>query len=106
MRAVRAGAHAPVAEPQPAWARWIPVTSLALLVFLGVFLAIHFSRNPGAKAQDAGGPSLAAASSVLELGGGLIREAPAAALSPLSDERQRLERDWDNAKRFLFATLP
>jgi hypothetical protein len=106
MRAVRAGAHAPVTEPHPAWPRWIPVTGLALLVFLGVFLAIHFSRHPGAKAQYAELPSLAAASSALELGGSLIREAPAAVMSPLSDEMQRLERDWDNAKRFLFATLP
>jgi hypothetical protein len=106
MRAVRAAVPAPVAENQPAWPRWIPVSSLVLLILLGVFLAFQFFPNPGTKVQHADWHPLAAASSVLELGGNLVRETPAAAMSPLSDELQRLDRDLVNTEQFLFASLP
>ena len=66
--------------------------------------AIHFSRQPNTGHIESS--SLAAASSALDLGGKLVREMPDAALSPLSDEMQRLNRDLTNAQQFLLASLP
>jgi hypothetical protein len=106
MRAVRAARYAPVAENQPRWLRWIPVSSLVLLALLGVVATVHFSRNPGARLQPADSHTLSAAVSALEAGGSLARQAPAAAISPLSDEMERLDRDLANAEQFLSASLP
>jgi len=44
--------------------------------------------------------------SALEFGGTLIREAPDVALSPLSDELQRLNRNLADTGQFLLASLP
>jgi len=106
MGAVRAARRAPAAESQPGWPRWIPVSGLALLVVLGVSLAIRFSPNAGSQAGPADSHTFAAAGSALELGGSLMREAPAAAISPLSDEMARLDRDLASTEQFLLATLP
>jgi len=106
MRAVRAAGHAPVAETQSLWPRWIPVSVPILLVLLGGFLAIEFFQNPNNRIQPGNSHGLAAASSALELGGNLVREAPAIALAPLSEEMQRLDRDLVNTKEFLLACLP
>jgi|ERR1017187_1129445 hypothetical protein len=114
MRAVRAAGPTPVAENQRLWPGWISVSSLATVVILSVFLAIQFFDHPeskveradSSKVERADSPPLTAASSALELGGRLAREAPAAALSPLSDEMQRLDRDLFNTGQFLLASLP
>ena len=106
MRAVRAAEPEPAYDWQKIWPRLIPATALALLVLLGIFGASNYSRQPAAILQPAELSSLAVASSVLETGGQLIREMPDAALSPLSDEMQRLNRDLDGAKKFLLASLP
>jgi hypothetical protein len=106
MRAVRAARHRPVAEPQRGWPRWIPVSSLVLLVLLGVFLAVRFSAHTGSTAGRADSQALAAAASALELGGDWVRGAPSVALSPLSDEMERLDRDWARTEQFLLASLP
>ena len=106
MRAVRTAEPEPAYDWQKIWPRLIPATALALLVLLGIFGASNYSRQPAAILQPAELSSLAVASSVLETGGKLIHEMPDAALSPLSDEMQRLNRDLDGAKKFLLASLP
>ena len=106
MRAVRTAEPEPAYDWQKIWPRLIPATALALLVLLGIFGASNYFRQPAAILQPAELSSLAVASSVLETGGQLIHEMPDAALSPLSDEMQRLNRDLDGAKKFLLASLP
>jgi hypothetical protein len=109
MRSVRAAAHAPEPDNQISWMRWIPVSALALLVVLGALAAIHFSPNHvsnSTTAKPAPPPSLATAGSALELGSDMLRDAPAAAMSPLVAEARHLNTDLTNAKEFLLATLP
>ena len=106
MRAVRAAEPEPAYDWQKIWPRLIPAAALALLVLLGIFGASDYSRQPAAILQPAELSSLAVASSVLETGGQLIHEMPDAALSPLNEEMQRLNRDLDGAKNFLLASLP
>lgn len=106
MRKVSAAANSPNAETQFSWPRWIPASSLVLLVLLGVIAAIQFSPNPGSRFKSAESPSLAAAGSALEMGHNIMSEAPAAAVSPLTDEAQSLDRDLHGAEQFLLASLP
>jgi hypothetical protein len=99
------------------------VSSLGLLVLLGVVVGIRFYPKSGSAAGvgksqvsavidrryrggKADAPTLAAAGSALELGSRLVRGAPGAALSPLSDEMERLEKDWARTEQFLLASLP
>jgi hypothetical protein len=42
----------------------------------------------------------------MKLGGSLVRDVPAAVVSPLSDEMQKLDRNVADAKQFLLASLP
>jgi hypothetical protein len=100
MRAVRASNRAAAAENRPLWPRWIPVSGVALLSILAVCLAVLFASHPAARRQPA------VASSALELGGTLMRQAPEAAISPLNDEMQKLDHDLSNVKEFLMASLP
>ena len=94
-------------EGHPLFSIFHPRSMVAASIFLlGVFAAIHFSRQPDAGSGHSESSSLAAASSALDLGGKLVREMPDAALSPLSDEMQRLNRDLTNAQKFLLASLP
>ena len=106
MRAVRTSMPARAAEKQPAWPRWVPVSSLGLLVLLGVLMIIQFFPTMNVKVQPENSQTLAAAGSAIELGGSLVREAPAVAMSPLSDEMQKLDRNLVDAKKFLLASLP
>ena len=106
LRAVRAAEPTPVFSWQIFWPRLIPVSALAVLVFIGVFAANNFSRHPDAGSKHVESSSMAAASSALELGGTLMREMPDAALSPLSEEMQRLNLDLASAQKFLLASLP
>ena len=106
MRAVRNTRSASVPKIQPAWTHWIPVSGLVTLILLGFFLALQFSSSPAAKLRPAGSLPLAAAGSALDLGGSLMREAPAVVLSPLSDEMQQLDRHLADTGQFLLASLP
>jgi hypothetical protein len=106
MCAVRGAPRPAAGEERAGWPRWIPVSSLALLALLAVFVAIRLATRPDVRVQPAGSQTLAAAGSALELGGSLMRQAPAAAMSPLSDEMQKLDRDLEDTERFLLATLP
>jgi hypothetical protein len=106
MRAVRAARVESSMERHAPWLRWVPVSSFALVILLGVFLAIQFSANPGAKPRPADLRPLADASDALELGGNLVSEAPAVAISPLSDEMQKINHNLSDTGQFLLATLP
>ena len=106
MRAVWAAEPEPADDWQKIWPRLIPATTLALLVLLGIFGASNFFRHPATILQPAELSSLAVASSVMETGGKLVREMPDAALSPLSEEMQRLNLDLASAQKFLLASLP
>ena len=106
MRAVRTAEPTPVFSWQIFWPRLIPVSALVVLVFIGVFAVNNFSRHPDAGSKHVESSSLAAASSALDLGGKLVREMPDAALSPLSDEMQRLNHNLASAQKFLLASLP
>ena len=115
LRAVRTAAHRPEdgewrmkngrGEGHPPFFIFHPRSLVAASIFmLGIFAAIHFSRHPNTGHIESS--SLAAASSALDLGGKLVREMPDAALSPLSDEMQRLNLDLASAQKFLLASLP
>jgi hypothetical protein len=106
MRAVRTSMHARAAQKQLAWPRWVPVSSLGLLVLLGALMAIQFFSTMNMKVQPENSQTFAAAGSAIELGGSLVREAPDVAMSPLSDEMQKLDRNLVDAKKFLLASLP
>ena len=106
MRAVRASGPAQVAEKSPAWPRWVPASSFGLLVLLCCLLAIQFFPTLGIKHQPENSETLAAAGSAIELGGRLMREAPSAAMFPLSDEMQKLDHTLADAQSFLSASLP
>jgi hypothetical protein len=106
MRAVRAERPAPVAETGPFWWRWIPAAGLALLMATGIFLTLEFSAKPAGRVPEADAQALATAGLALEAGGSLISEAPDVALSPLSDEMQKLNHHLVNTGQFLLASLP
>ena len=77
-----------------------------MLVLLGMFAAVQFSPSPNRPPGVADPPAFASAGSTLELGSGLMRAAPAAAIAPLSDEMRKLDRDLSDAEQFLMAALP
>ena len=84
----------------------IPATALASLLLLVFFAVSHNSHRSELPAKPAALSTFADASSAVETGGKLVRELPDAALSPLNDERLRLNRDLANAQKFLLASLP
>jgi hypothetical protein len=106
MRAVRAAARAPYAEAQPGWPQRIPASALALLILLGIFLTAEHSRNPRTNNQPMVSPTLADSRSALELGSNLVRAGTTAVMSPMANELQCLDRDLNNTKEFLVASLP
>jgi hypothetical protein len=106
MRSVRAAAPAPEMDRHIPWTRWLPVSGLALLLVFAVLAAIQFSSHPRSPIPPAETPSLATAGSALELGSEMLREAPDAAISPLTTEAQNLDTDLTHAKDFLLASLP
>ena len=106
MRAVRSAETSEPSGWQNFWPRLIPASALTLLILLSVFGVQHFSRPPAATSPVTETSSLAIASSALETGGNLVRAMPGVALSPLSDEMIRLNRDLTNAQNYLLASLP
>lgn len=88
------------------WQRLVPVSALGLLILLGVLGVGRFFRTPPVVPSSASSPSLALAGSTLETGDELVRTAPSAAFSPLSDEMRRLNRDLTSAQNYLLASLP
>ena len=62
--------------------------------------------NVPGRGSDSASQSLAAAQSALEMGGQMARAMPAAMVSPLTDELNRVNRDLTNTANFLLASLP
>lgn len=106
MRAVRSSGPAQGAEKQPAWSRWVPASSFGMLVLLCCLLAIQFFPTLSTQHQPENSETLAAAGSAIDLGGRFVREAPAVAMAPLSDEMQKLDHNLTDAGNFLLASLP
>ena len=106
MRAVRSSGPAQGAEKQPAWPRWVPASSFGMLVLLCCLLAIQFFPTLSTQHQPENSETLAAAGSAIDLGGRFVREAPAVAMAPLSDEMQKLDHNLTDAGNFLLASLP
>lgn len=78
------------------------LAGLVLLAFCwSLYRPLHPPIAPSAQPQP-----LVAASTDIELSTDLARAIPAAVLSPLSDELERLNLDLDNAEQFLLASLP
>jgi hypothetical protein len=97
MRAVKSSRPA-VRSHHPAvrWAALGACTALGIIILL---LAIH--RTPPSKSDP-----LAAASNALELRSEISEAAPAAVVSPLSDELERLQQNLDSTTQFLLAAVP
>lgn len=106
MRAVHSAESSEHPGWQNFWPRLIPASALALLILLSIFGVHRFSHPAAVISPVAETSSLAIASSALETGGNLVRAMPGAALSPLSDEMVRLNRDLTNAQNYLLASLP
>ena len=104
MHAVRAHSRVAVRQPQVSWPFGRVAVAVTVLVALLVGVRFHLrtseAPNPGALS------SLAMAGSALDLGGELVRKAPAEMLSPLAQETQSLNHDLTNAGQFLIASLP
>jgi hypothetical protein len=106
MRAVRSARSVPDTKTESVWPRWVPASGLVAAILLGVVLIVQFMPQPAGKVQPADAHPLADASSALDLGGSLMSQAPELALSPLSDEMQKLDRNLADTGKFLLASLP
>jgi hypothetical protein len=106
MRAVRSARSAPDTKTESVWPRWVPASGLVAAILLGAVLIVQFMPQPASKVQPADAHPLADASSALDLGGSLVSQAPELALSPLSDEMQKLDRNLADTGKFLLASLP
>ena len=86
--------------------RLLPATAVVLLLWLSLFGAVRFTQRTDTHARPAGLRALAVAGAAVEMSDQLVRVLPDAALSPLSNERQSLNRDLAGAQAFLLARLP
>jgi hypothetical protein len=102
MRAVRAASAKPVRRSTPTVWRWLPAPALALLVCAGLWWASRPAPNP----VELRPMALPAAGAALDQSYELTRQAPAAAIAPLSKEMENLQRDLRNAVEFLMASVP
>ena len=78
----------------------------ALMALFGVLGVVRVNHEQHSAAKPTDVSSLSLASSALEQGGSLMRQAPQEALAPLSDEMERLRSDLARAQEFLLASLP
>jgi len=83
--------------------RLMPAAALALLLLLSMFSVWRFTKPSEVIAPSS---SMAVAGTALDTGCQLVRAMPDTALSPLTNERQWLDRDLVSAQEFLLASLP
>ena len=82
--------------------RWLGASAFAALVLLGVWLATHHhSEQASSNAQ-----SVVEISRAFTASQELVDALPSAAVGPLSDELDRVNRDLARTAEFLLATLP
>jgi len=97
MRAVESSRARPAAvAPAMRLVPWLAAPALALLVFGGAWWFRDRVRSS----------ALQPATAALNLGSRMPERIASSAVAPLSDELQRLHRDFDNTKDFLLASLP
>jgi hypothetical protein len=107
MAIMRSDAQAAIAPRRHFRPLLLAASVATLIALLAGVAAVHFTpSHPRLAVTAADAASLSMAGSALEMGGGLIRQAPHDALAPLSDEMQRLQSDLDRAQRFLLTSLP
>lgn len=105
MQAVRRAAPKRIAA-RPEWRpRLVPAAACGLLLLL-LGTGYYCWHRPPVAASSPGSSSLAAASSALDAGGEIVCAMPGAALAPLTNELQSLNRDVTAAGDFLVASLP
>ena len=87
--------------------RWLTAPGLAVLVGLGLWLAMpeKKSATPALVSGDSA-RSLAAAAATLEMTRAVVQNAPAAALAPMEKEITLLRSDARRAMDLVFASLP
>lgn len=90
-----------------AWPAWrLRLAALGLLVGAS-FLGVNWFLKSTPAVPQLDEPSvLARAGSVLEMSDTFVRAVPMVALSPLNEERLRLERDLAGTQEFLLTSLP
>jgi hypothetical protein len=106
MRAVRAAGQP---APRRSWVggfRWLPAPAVAVAVVLGVWHVTHPVPEKALSSVAAGKYSLEAAAVALDYSAQMTRRMPSAAVAPLSDELQRVNRDLNNTVDFIVASLP
>lgn len=82
---------------------WLPALAAVLAVAFGVF---WFSNRSSSRPRFVEAQPLAAAAVTLEQGRQLTERAPGAALAPLAQEMDSLNRDFRSAVEFLLASVP
>lgn len=82
--------------------RWLPVSGVAVLALVGVWLALHHRAEPPAASSQ----SLPAISSAFTTGQEVVDALPSITVGPLSDELDKANQDLNRTAEFLLATLP
>ncbi len=99
MSAVRHQATASHSKSVLSMLRWLPAPALAVLLIWAIVHLFHTASDPGAE-------TFASTISSLNRGMEMAQTTPQDFMAPLSDELQRLNRDVEEAKSFLMASLP
>ena len=87
--------------------RWLTAPGLAVLVGLGLWLAMPEKKSATpALVSSESARSLAAAAATLEMTRAVVQNAPAAALAPMEKEITLLRSDARRAMDLVFASLP
>ena len=87
--------------------RWLTAPGLAVLVGLGLWLAVPEKKlEPPAMASSESVRSLAPAAATLEMTRAVVQNAPAAALAPMEKEITLLRSDARRVMDLVFASLP
>ena len=106
MRAINAAKREPARHCERFSPYWLTASATtAVLVMIIWWFSSAPKRDPGALATSKA-PSLEAAGEVLGMSDGFARAVPVAVMAPLSDELDRLGRDFENAAQFLLASVP
>ena len=104
MSAVRAAERRPTVQPSAPWWRQVAAPACFALVLLAV--GGYLSRSPQAPLASHYAQTLAPAATALEQSGELVNAIPSAAMKPLLEEAEHLNRDWDKTTEFLLASIP
>jgi len=82
--------------------RWLRITGLAALILLGIWLSIH--NRP--QRMNSNTQSLPEISTALTASQEIVDALPSATIGPLSDELDKVNRDFNRTAEFVLAALP